>query len=124
MIAASLVEPGFYDDEVSDEEIAALLGTATDGSTLWPPEAVFFNSDQWVGRWTPNNESWFQKHLLKMSTDIASCFRLRRQWLRNGFQTRRLAKQNTVGSEEFAKNVCIEHDAKLSPFPLTRLTHL
>lgn len=123
-IAASLVEPGLYDDEITNEEIVALLGTATDGSTLWPPAAVFYCSDRWVGRWTPDNESWFQGHLLKTSTDIAGCFRTRRQWLRNGFQTRRQAARNVVGSEDYAKNVCLQHDVEFSPFPLGRMTNL
>jgi len=123
-IAASLVEPGLYDDEIADEEIAALLGTATDGSTLWPPETVFYCSDRWVGRWTPDNESWFQKHFLKISIDIVGCFRTRRQWLRNGFQIRRQAAQNVVGSEDYAKSICIQHDVEFSPFPLGRMTNL
>ena len=120
---ASLVEVGLYDDEVCEEEIAALVGTAADGFTLWPPEAVFYRSDRWTGRWTPDNESWFQKHLLKMSMDFTSCFRTRREWLRNGFQTRRKAAQNTIGSEEYARRVCAQHDAEFSPFPVGRLTN-
>ncbi|KAG6369016.1 hypothetical protein JVT61DRAFT_2567 [Boletus reticuloceps] len=122
--AASLVEPDLYDDQISTEETAALLGTATDGSTLWPPEAVFYSSDRWVGHWAPVNELWFQNHLVKISDDFNGCFRTRREWLRNGFQVRRKAAQNAVGSEEYATSVCLQHDAQFSPFPPDRLTNL
>ena len=122
-IAASLVDPGLYDDEVTDEEIAALLGTNTRGLTIWPPESVFCASDRWAGCWTTDNEAWFQKHLLKISVDIVGSFRTRREWLRNGFQTRRKATQTTVGSELYAKGVCLQHD-DFSPFPCGRLTNL
>lgn len=45
LIATSLVEPGLYDNDISDEDIATLLGTATNNSTLWPLADVFYSSN-------------------------------------------------------------------------------
>ena len=122
--AASLIQPDLYDDEVSQGEIKILIGTATNGSMLWPPESVFCSSDRWVGHWTIDNESWFQNHLLEISNNFASCFRTCREWLRSGFQVRCKAAQNIVGSEQYAKLVCIQHNSKFSLIPPGRLTRL
>lgn len=111
-IAVFFIELGLYDNEITNEEIVALLGTATDGSMLWPSVAIFYCSDQWVSCWTPDNELWFQGHLLKRWTDITGCFKTHCQWLRSGFQTRHQAAQNVVRSEDYAKNICFQHDVE------------
>lgn len=120
--AASEIQPGLYDDDVTADEIAALVGLSTTGATLWPPPEVFVNSDRWVGQWTSSNEEWFQLHLGKVNNGDSSVFRTRRDWLRKSFQVRRQRTQNGPGSEGHAKVVCVEHDSLYAPFPPGRLT--
>ncbi|KAH0825699.1 hypothetical protein J3R83DRAFT_10806 [Lanmaoa asiatica] len=121
--AASEVQPGLYDDEITSDEIAALIGLSTSGSTLWPPPEVFLQSDRWMGQWMPSNETWFQSHLQRINHSISNAFHTRRVWLKNLFQVRRQRAQNSAGSEGHSRVVCSDHDSLYSPFPPGRLTN-
>lgn len=52
-------------DYISDHERNAMLGIAENGTSIWPPLAVFEGpgSIMWDGEWSMENERWFRRRL-------------------------------------------------------------
>ncbi|EIM87719.1 uncharacterized protein STEHIDRAFT_156665 [Stereum hirsutum FP-91666 SS1] len=52
-------------DHLSDHELNAMLGILDNGTSIWPPLAVFGGpgSIMWDGEWSMENERWFRRRL-------------------------------------------------------------
>ncbi|KAG2046117.1 hypothetical protein BDR06DRAFT_977712 [Suillus hirtellus] len=72
---------GFCDDMVTPADKGILLGHSLRGSeTCWPPYDLWDASTEWTGRWTDDNELWFQSHLSNLSDGRLDAPKSRQVW--------------------------------------------
>ncbi|KAG0694677.1 hypothetical protein DFH29DRAFT_1006121 [Suillus ampliporus] len=105
-----------FDNKVTDDDIALLLGVTNQGS-LWPPLDIWHRCQRWKGEWSHDSEGWFQDRIGKIQSGEGTLILNRAgwNWTIRQHTAVKFDDPNVDGSMAQVKHLCNQIDQLYPP---------